>query len=78
MTSGAAPQRQALCRFSSFGGTGTVGTCAYMFNAYHTMVGRHAEGFPTELEARLDAEHVRQEIATAPITGEVYEGARGV
>jgi hypothetical protein len=42
------------------------------------MVGRHPEGFPTELEARLDAEHIRKEIAKASITGEVDEGARGV
>ena len=39
-------------------------------------VGRDPEGFPTELEARRDAEQLRQEIAKAPIVGEVDEWAR--
>ena len=56
-------------------GTGTAGTGG-TFNAYGTMVGRDPEGFPTELEARRDAEQLRQEIAKAPIVGEVDEWAR--
>jgi len=36
------------------------------------------EGFATEREARLDAEQLREQIASAPITGEVDEKARGV
>ena len=51
----------------------------YVFNGYGTMVGRHPEGFATEREARLDAEQLREQIASAPITGEVdEEGARDV
>jgi YD repeat-containing protein len=49
----------------------------YVYNGYGTMVGRHPDGFPTELEARLDAEHVRRQVANAPIAGEVDEWARG-
>ena len=44
-----------------------------MFNANGTMVGRHPEGFATEREARLDAERLREQLATAPIVGEVDE-----
>ena len=50
----------------------------YAYNGYGTMVGRHPEGFPTELEARLDAEQLREQIASAPIVGEHEEGARGL
>jgi len=50
----------------------------YVFNASGTMVGKHPEGFPTELEARRDAEQFREQIASAPITGEVDEEERGV
>ena len=42
------------------------------------MVGRHPEGFPTELEARLDAEKLREQFASAAIVGEYEERARGV
>jgi uncharacterized protein YegP (UPF0339 family) len=42
----------------------------YVFNANGTMVGRHSEGFPTEHEARFDAERFREQIASAPIVGE--------
>ena len=45
----------------------------YVFNDNGTMVGRHPEGFATEREARLDAEQLREQIASAPITGEVDE-----
>jgi hypothetical protein len=41
-----------------------------VFNGYGTMVGRHPEGFPTELDARLDAEQLRKNIANAPIVDE--------
>ena len=50
----------------------------YVFNDNGTMVGRHPEGFATEREARLDAEQLREQIASAPITGEVDEKERGV
>ena len=49
-----------------------------MFNGYGSMFGRHPEGFPTELDARLDAEQLRQDIANASIVGEVDERARRV
>jgi hypothetical protein len=39
------------------------------------MVGRHPEGFLTELEVRRDAEQLRQEIAKATIVGKIDEGA---
>ena len=42
----------------------------YVYNASGTMVGRHSEGFSTELEARRDAEQFREQIARAPIVGE--------
>ena len=46
-----------------------------MFNANGTMVGRHPQGFATEREARLDAERLREQLATAPIISEVDEGS---
>ena len=48
-----------------------------MFNASGTMVGKHPEGFATELEARRDAEQHREQVAKAPIVGESDEQARG-
>jgi hypothetical protein len=48
----------------------------YVFNEYGTMVGRSPEGFPTELEARLDAERHREQVVKAPIIGEI-EGTPG-
>jgi hypothetical protein len=47
----------------------------YVFNESGTMVGGHPEGFSTEDEARLDAERHRENLATAPIIGEVDESA---
>jgi hypothetical protein len=47
----------------------------HVFNASGAMVGRHPEGFATELEARLDAEQHRELVAQAPIIGESGEGA---
>jgi hypothetical protein len=75
--SGDSPQRPGLCRFQIQRDRDDRHRL-YVFNGYGTMVGRHPEGFPTELEARLDAERLRQEIATAPIAGEVDGGPRGV
>jgi hypothetical protein len=49
-----------------------------VFNRYGTMVGRHPEGFPTELDARLDAEQLGKDIANAPLVGEVDESAHRV
>jgi hypothetical protein len=46
----------------------------YVFNERGTLMGRHPEGFPTALEARLDAEQHRELVAKAPIIGEVDEG----
>ena len=46
-----------------------------MFNASGTLVGRHPEGFATEREARLDAERLRAQLATAPIMSETEEGS---
>ena len=46
----------------------------YVYNAAGTMVGRHPEGFSTELEARRDAERHRADVAKAPIIGEGDEG----
>jgi hypothetical protein len=34
------------------------------------MVGRHPEGFATERAARLNAQQLRKQLATAPIVGE--------
>jgi uncharacterized protein YegP (UPF0339 family) len=42
----------------------------YLYNASGTIVGRHTAGFPSELEAYEDVEHVRKELAVAPIIGE--------
>jgi hypothetical protein len=41
-----------------------------LYNASGTIVGRHAAGFPSELEAYRDVERVREELANAPIIGE--------
>ena len=46
-----------------------------MFNERGTLMGRHPDGFPTALEARLDAEQHRELVAKAPIIDEVDEGA---
>ena len=43
----------------------------YVYNSDGSIVGRHPEGFATEREARLDAEQLREQIASAPIVGEV-------
>jgi hypothetical protein len=37
------------------------------------MIGKHPEGFPSESEARRDAERYRDLIAKAPIIGSVGE-----
>lgn len=63
--------------------TGSLGQCRfqikrdrdgrhrwYVYNAFGTMVGSHAEGFASEAEARLDAERFREQLARAPIIGE--------
>jgi len=42
----------------------------YLYNASGTIVGRHTAGFPSELEAHEDVEHVRAELAIAPIIAE--------
>jgi hypothetical protein len=42
----------------------------YVYSASGIMVGRHPEGFSTELEARRDAERFREQVAKAPIIGE--------
>ena len=49
----------------------------YAFNANGTLVGRHPEGFASELEARRDAEQLREQLAAAPILGEGDEGTGG-
>ena len=45
----------------------------YLFNAQGTMIGKHADGFPSESEARRDAELHRDLIAKAPIIGSIGE-----
>jgi hypothetical protein len=75
--SGDSPQRPGLCRFQIQRDRDGRHRW-YVFNGYGTMVGRHPEGFPTELDARLDAEQLRQNIANAPIVGEVDERAHRV
>jgi hypothetical protein len=42
----------------------------YLYNASGTVVGMHTAGFPSEPEAYEDVEHVRGELAIAPIVGE--------
>ena len=42
----------------------------YFYNTSGTIVGRHTDGFPSELEAYQVVEHVREELAIAPIIGE--------
>ena len=74
--SSVAPQRSGGCRFQLRRDRDGRHRW-YAFNAYGTMVGRHPEGFPTEREARLDAEQLREQIASAPIVGELGEGAPG-
>jgi hypothetical protein len=71
--SGDAPRRPDLCRFQ-LQKDGDGRHRWHVFNANGTMVGRHPEGFATEREARLDAERLREQLATAPIVGEVGEG----
>jgi hypothetical protein len=46
----------------------------YVYNSAGTMVGKHPEGFATELEARRDAEQHREDVAKAPIVGEATTG----
>jgi hypothetical protein len=75
--SSVAPQRSGRYRFQIRRGRDGRHRW-YLVNPYRTMVGRHPEGFATEREARLDAEQLREEIASAPITGEVDEKERGV
>ena len=75
--SSAAPRRSGGCRFQLRRDRDGRHRW-YVFNANGTMVGRHPEGFATEREARLDAEQLREQIASAPITGEVDEEERGV
>ena len=75
--SSVAPHRSGGCRFQ------IQSDCDgrhrwYVYNGNGTMVGRHPEGFATAREARLDAEQFREQIASAPITGEVDEGKGGV
>jgi uncharacterized protein YegP (UPF0339 family) len=71
-----APQRSGFCRFQ-IQKDRDGGHRWYLFNANGTMVGRHPEGFPTELEAHVDVEQLRDQMANAPIIGEVDEGAPG-
>lgn len=48
----------------------------YLYNASGTVVGMHTAGFPSGLEAYEDVEHVREELAIAPIVSETEpEGA---
>jgi hypothetical protein len=73
---GNAPQRPGLCRFQIQRDRDGRHRW-YVFNAFGTLVGRHPEGFATELEARLDAEQLREQIVKAPIIGEADEGSSG-
>ena len=43
----------------------------YVFNAHGTLLGNHPDGFPSESEARRDAEYHRDLVAKAPIIGSV-------
>ena len=45
----------------------------YLYNPSGTIVGSHTVGFPSELEAHEDVEHVRMELGMAPIIGEVVD-----
>jgi hypothetical protein len=74
--SSVAPQRSGGCRFQIRRDRDGRHRW-YAFNGYGTFVGRHPEGFRTEREARLDAEQLREQIASAPIVGELGEGAPG-
>ena len=47
-----------------------------MFNAAGTPV-MNGEGFPTEREARRDAENFKQELSETQVIGEVYGAALG-
>jgi len=42
----------------------------YLYNASGSVVGMHTAGFPSELEAYEDVEHVREQLGVAPILGE--------
>jgi hypothetical protein len=41
-----------------------------LYNAWGTLVDRHAAGFPSELEAYQDVERLREELTNAPVIGE--------
>jgi uncharacterized protein YegP (UPF0339 family) len=45
----------------------------YIYNAAGTIVGSHTGGFPSELEAYEDIEHVRKALGMAQIVGELVE-----
>ena len=70
--SGDAPHRLGLCRLQLQEDRDGRQRW-YVFDPNGTMVGRHPEGFAAEREARLDAERLREQLATAPIMGEVDE-----
>ena len=42
----------------------------YLYNPSGTVIGRHAAGFSSGLEAHQDVERIREELANAPIIGE--------
>jgi len=44
-----------------------------LFNTHGTMLGKHPEGFETELDAHRDAEQHRDRIGQAPIIGTASE-----
>jgi hypothetical protein len=71
-----APKRSGLCRFQIQRDRDGRHRW-YLFNANGTMVGRHPDGFPTELETRRDAEQMREHIPAAPIIGEGGEDSPG-
>jgi uncharacterized protein YegP (UPF0339 family) len=48
----------------------------YLYSSSGSIVGSHTTGFPSELEAYHDVEHVRAELAIAQIIDEVGETAR--
>jgi hypothetical protein len=48
----------------------------YLLNVQGTPV-MNGAGFPTEREARSDAEHFKQELAKTQVIGEVYGAALG-
>jgi hypothetical protein len=68
--SSVAPDRARGCRFQIK--TDRDGKHRWsVYNNDGTIVGRHPAGFATEREARLDAEQLREQIASAPIVGEL-------